>query len=321
MNSDMSARACVAPGSACFVTGSHCCARVGQFSAVTNFRPDGRFARKRIAARVAHSSIHSRVVMGAGSDLDAMERMQLDDDALTEYRRDAPLEDEEVDKLFSRLSHVAKSQRQRAGLLLAANLRPDIIPRLVKMLVLTDTVPRRQAVQTLGVIGIPAIEPVCEELTTTEDVTVRASCIKTLAAIVLNYPELRADFPAVAMETLASVIESSDQVTKLSTVMCLGALGSRDTTRDIGGNPEAVSLLLSTLEKTEDVGLASSVVMSLGNVGTCGDAEMVLDGIQRAIEAKKGMEGGDYIVQLAEAQIERLTSKSSTAGLSGLADK
>ncbi|KAA8491025.1 putative phycocyanin operon protein Z [Porphyridium purpureum] len=238
------------------------------------------------------------------------EETRIPDDELPKYRKADGLTDADWDKMFARLGHEARTQRQIATMTLAANMRPDTVPRLIEMLRLEDTVPRRQAVQTLGAIGKPCVDAVCDELISTQDVTVRASCVKSLAALILNYPELRLEFPQRALDTLKSVVHESDQVTKLATVMCLGVLGSRDVTRDIPGSPAAIDLLLDILSVTQDVGLGASVVMSLGSIGTCGDADRVLDGLRGAVESMKDIEGGDYIAQLAEAQIEKLSSSS-----------
>eukprot|EP00186_Timspurckia_oligopyrenoides_P005192 CAMPEP_0182447082 /NCGR_PEP_ID=MMETSP1172-20130603/11178_1 /TAXON_ID=708627 /ORGANISM="Timspurckia oligopyrenoides, Strain CCMP3278" /LENGTH=269 /DNA_ID=CAMNT_0024643367 /DNA_START=200 /DNA_END=1009 /DNA_ORIENTATION=+ len=266
----------------------------------------------------------------SSDNFSSMENLALPDDALTSYRRNTPLDDSEFNSHITKLSHPAKFQRQRSTLTLAANLRTDTIPTLLSMLSLEDTVPRRQSVQTLGVIGIPSIVPLCDELLSTENITVRASCIKTLAAIILNYPELRKEFPDVAMETLRKVVSSSDQVTKLAAVMCLGALGQRDVTRDIGGNLEAIEVLMEVLEGSDDVGLLAAVVMSVGNIGANEKddddddgvkKEMVIRGLENVVERWTEVEdGGEYVVQLALAQLEKLKSGSLTANVSSLAD-
>jgi len=229
-------------------------------------------------------------------------------DTLEQFRRDTPLSEEEFQGCLRRLDHVNAFQRQKASLTLAANLRSDTIPELLKLLEQTETRVRRQAVQTLGVIGSPAISAVCSLLATSENPTTRASCCKSLTAIVTSFPELRETFPSDAVDTLRHALVQADPVIRISACISLGELGSADSETGSRGNPKVLPILLQALRDTEDIALASSLAGALGTIGMHGDKDATLKGLREVMETKSSIEGGEYFREIAESCIERIES-------------
>jgi bilin biosynthesis protein len=205
------------------------------------------------------------------------------------------------DALFARLAHVNKNLRVKAATELA-RLPPDTtVPTLISFLDRNDTAHRRAAVQTLGMIGIPAVPALIDTLTASANITVRASCSKALAAVAMYFPHRRQSFPDSALDALESaVVGAPDPVTKLSTIGCLATLACdasivADGDGDhadvdqgvdpivaaasdargilVPGNQRAYNLLTDLLISSTDVALGASVSGALAQVANCGTPE------------------------------------------------
>lgn len=128
------------------------------------------------------------------------------------------------------------------------------IPRLMDALADEDVVYRRAAVKALGVIGADATPPLVEALLHSDNVTVRGSCAKALAQIAINYPD--DPFPAEGLQGLKNSLNDANPVVHIASAMALGEIG-----------PPALDILVETLEATDNVGLAVSIVNALASIG------------------------------------------------------
>lgn len=112
------------------------------------------------------------------------------------------------------------------------------IPSLVALLDEQDVVLRRAAAQTLGVIGVDTIPAILDQLKRDDlSVTKRATCIKTLSAVAMNYPETRPNFSSDAFEALNTALLEGDHVSRLSASICLGLLASDSADLETGVSP------------------------------------------------------------------------------------
>lgn len=158
-----------------------------------------------------------------------------------------------MDSLFEKLKHPNPNLRQRAMVEIAESRDENTIPDLMSLLGEEDVVYRRAAVKTLGVIGFDAIPPLLESLTNSDNVVVRASCGKGLAQIALNYPDQ--PFPDDAMEGLKTTVNDPNPVVHLVSIMALGVIGT-----------PALDILIESLETTDNVAVAVSIVNTLGSI-------------------------------------------------------
>jgi bilin biosynthesis protein len=158
------------------------------------------------------------------------------------------------DALFQQLKHPNPHLRDRAIYDLAETQDETTIPRLMAALSDEDVVYRRAAVKALGVIGAEATPPLVEALLHSDNVTVRGSCAKALAQIAVNYPD--DPFPAEGLQGLKASLNDANPVVHIASAMALGEIG-----------PPALDILLETLEATDNVGLAVSIVNALASIG------------------------------------------------------
>lgn len=158
------------------------------------------------------------------------------------------------DALFQQLKHPNPHLRDRAIYDLAETQDETTIPRLMAALADEDIVYRRAAVKALGVIGAEATPPLVEALLHSDNVTVRGSCAKALAQIAVNYPD--DPFPAEGLQGLKASLNDVNPVVHIASAMALGEIG-----------PPALDILLETLEATDNVGLAVSIVNALASIG------------------------------------------------------
>lgn len=155
--------------------------------------------------------------------------------------------------LFERLKHPNPNLRDRAMMEIAENQDEKTIPALMAALDSEDTVYRRAAVKTLGVVGIDAVSPLVKALQTSENVTVRGSAVKALTQVILNYPD--EEFPQEGLDALKLAINDPNPVVNIATVMTLGEIGT-----------PMVPLLIETLETTDNPALAVTIVNTLGTM-------------------------------------------------------
>lgn len=158
------------------------------------------------------------------------------------------------DALFQQLKHPNPNLRQRAMSQLAEERTQDTIPRLMGILGEEDIVYRRAAVQALGVIGPDAVPPLVESLLNSDNDTIRASCAKALAQVVVNHPEV--PLPTEGIQGLKTALNDPNAVVHITSVMTLGEIGS-----------PALDILIETLKTTDNVALAVATVNALGSIG------------------------------------------------------
>ena len=128
------------------------------------------------------------------------------------------------------------------------------ISRLMDALDAEDTVYRRAAVKTLGAVGADAVPAIVEALKNSDNVTVRGSCAKALAQVALNYPDEA--FPELGLQGLKQSLDDPNPVVHIASAMALGEIGD-----------SALDILLETLQTTDNVALAVSIVNALASVG------------------------------------------------------
>lgn len=224
----------------------------------------------------------------------------------------------DTEVLFSRLSHINKNLRKKASYQLAENATPETLSRLISLLSLADTDHRRAAVQTLGMSGLPALPLLLSTFCSTTDSTVRASCIKALAAMVLFFPQYRKDFSNDSLDQVQNLLDSpdlNDVVTKIATIGFLGTLASdmrnREGNIEHEGNERAVRMLAKVCDRM-DMALAATAVGALAQVGQNGTQEkrdMVLTVLNELVKEEGGEEEGrGFLRQMAASHIEQLTN-------------
>ncbi len=158
------------------------------------------------------------------------------------------------DELFQQLKHPNPNLRQRAMLELAEIQDETTIPRLISILGEEDVTYRRAAVKALGVIGPDAIIPLIDPLLNSENVTVRGSSAKALAQIAVNHPDV--PFAAEGLQALKTGLNDPNPIVNIGCVMALGEIGV-----------PALDILLESLETTDNVALAVTLVNALATVG------------------------------------------------------
>ncbi len=228
----------------------------------------------------------------------------------------AEADPELIETSFNRLKHPNPTQRQAASSRLASLATPEIIARLVGLLNETDTSYRRAAVQALGMCGEPAVAPVVSELRSTTNATVRASCAKALAATGLYHPQMRAEFPSDALDSLREAMKGADPVTKLASVGCLGTLGS-DAGEGMPGSQMAYEMLAGMLEEGLDVAIGAVAVGAVAQIAQNGNEERKADVLQRLKRLADGNEANDaesglgYVREMAKSHVEQLEGKGA----------
>lgn len=242
------------------------------------------------------------------------------------------------EKLFSRLAHVNKNLRVKAAADLARMPPSEVVPRLVALLDEEDTAHRRAAVQTLGMVGEPAVPALVAGLRESEDVTVRASCSKALAAVAMYFPRSREGFDAGALDAMEAVLDGGvvDPVTKIATVGCLTTLACDAALREdeggveggevaaaksavgadgvevVHGNERAVDMLVRMLRAGDDIALSASVCGALAQIANCGTPERkatilgVLKDIADGEEDEDEDSGFGYVQEMCRSHVSQL---------------
>ncbi|AFZ36856.1 PBS lyase HEAT domain protein repeat-containing protein [Stanieria cyanosphaera PCC 7437] len=159
-----------------------------------------------------------------------------------------------LDSLFEQLKHPNPNLRKRAMLEIAEVRDETTIHRLMNNLEAEDVVYRRASVKTLGVIGTDAVSPLVESLLNSDNPTVRSSCAKALAQIIVNYPEV--PLPSEGIEGLKKAINDPNPVVYIAAIMALGEVGS-----------PTLDLLLEVLQTTDNVAIAVTILNALGSMG------------------------------------------------------
>ncbi|WGV28201.1 HEAT repeat domain-containing protein [Halotia branconii] len=166
------------------------------------------------------------------------------------------------DELFQQLKHPNPNLRERAMLELAEIQDETTIPRLISILGEEDVVYRRAAVKALGVIGPDATIPLIDPLLNSDNVTVRGSSAKALAQIAVNHPDV--PFAAEGLQALKTGLNDPNPIVNIGCVMALGEIGV-----------PALDILLESLETTDNVALAVTIVNALATVGDSRGADVL----------------------------------------------
>ncbi|GFE69574.1 HEAT repeat domain-containing protein [Chroococcus sp. FPU101] len=159
-----------------------------------------------------------------------------------------------IDALFEQLKHPNPHMRKRAMLDLAEVRDETTIPRLMQMLDQADVSHRRSAVVALGVIGVDAVPPLVETLLNSQDTTIKGSCVKALAQISLNHPEVT--FPEMGLLGLKQSLNDLDPVVYIASAMALGQIGT-----------PAIDILVESLKTTDNLALSIAIINALGSIG------------------------------------------------------
>lgn len=159
-----------------------------------------------------------------------------------------------LDNLFEELKHPNPNLRGKAMVEIADKRDDTTIPRLMSILDKEDVVYRRSAVKTLGVIGVDVVPSVVESLLNSDNPTVRSSCAKALAQIVVNHPDVT--MPEEGIEGLKQALNDPNPVVNIPAVMTLGEIGS-----------PVFDLLVETLYGGENIAVGVAIVNALGSMG------------------------------------------------------
>lgn len=159
-----------------------------------------------------------------------------------------------MDALFEKLKHPNPNLRSKAMREIADARDENTIPRLMNILNQEDVTYRRAAVKTLGVIGADVVPLVVDSLLNSDSPTVRSSCAKALAQIVVNHPG--AVMPEEGIQGLKQALDDPNPVVYIPAVMALGEIGS-----------PVFDLLVETLHSTDNVAVGISIINALGSMG------------------------------------------------------
>ena len=137
----------------------------------------------------------------------------------------------DLDQLFADLSHPNPYIQTQAFTAMAQHWQEEAMPRLIALLDQPDVSLRRASVRGLGAFGEVAMQPIADCFRSSDDGTVRASCVKAYAQLASNYPGI--PFSVDAMDVLQAGLADPSPVVAVASVMALGQVGE-----------QAVSLLL-----------------------------------------------------------------------------
>lgn len=137
---------------------------------------------------------------------------------------------------------------------LAENRNENTIPRLIGILAEEDVTYRRAGVKALGFIGTDAVPALLELLQTSDNSTIRASCVKGLAQVAFNHPET--SFPVEGLQGLKRALDDPNPVVYIASVMALGEIGS-----------PALDILIESILATDNLAVAVAIANALGSIG------------------------------------------------------
>lgn len=167
-----------------------------------------------------------------------------------------------TDAIFERLKHPNPNLRKKAMWELAEARDENTIPRLMSILDREDVTYRRSAVKALGIIGADVVPPVVDSLLNSDNPTVRSSCAKVLAQIVVNHPDV--PMPEAGIEGLRQALNDPNPVVYIPAVMTLGEIGS-----------PVFDLLVETLKTSDNPAIGVTIVNALGSMGDARGVEVL----------------------------------------------
>ena len=131
----------------------------------------------------------------------------------------------ELDQLFSDLAHPNPYIQTQAFTAMAQHWQEEAMPRLIALLDQPDVSLRRASVRGLGAFGEVAMQPIADCFRSSDDGTVRASCVKAYAQLASNYPGI--PFSVDAMDVLQAGLADPSPVVAAASVMALGQVGEQ----------------------------------------------------------------------------------------------
>jgi bilin biosynthesis protein len=194
-----------------------------------------------------------------------------------------------TEEIFEQLKHPNPNLRDEAMWSLADQYEespnPAIITRLMNALDDEDVTYRRCAVKTLGALGADTIPYTVEGMLNSENVTVRGSCAKALAQVAVMYRDQL--FPQIGLDGLKAAMQDENPVVHIAATMALGEIGT-----------PAIDIFEEALKATENIGLAVSIVNSLGAIKDDRAAELL-----KQIAANESLD--TYVREMAESALSR----------------
>ena len=191
-----------------------------------------------------------------------------------------------TDALFEKLKHPNPNLRGKAMQEIAEARDENTIPQLMSILNQEDVTYRRAAVKTLGVIGADVVPLVVDSLLNSDNPTVRSSCAKVLAQIVVNHPEV--PMPEEGIQGLKKALDDPNPVVNIPAVMTLGEIGS-----------PVFDLLVETLNTTDNIVVQMSILNALGSMGD-------LRGVEVLTNLSNDRSVDPYIQESATSALSRL---------------
>lgn len=167
-----------------------------------------------------------------------------------------------IDALFEQLKHPNPNLRQKAMLELVEVRDENTIPRLMGILGEENVLYRRAAVKALGAIGIDAVPLIVDSLLNSDNATVRSSCAKALAQMVVNYPDI--PLPEAGIEGLKQALNDPNPVVNIPAVMTLGEMGTT-----------GFDILVETLNTTDNIAIQVAIINALGSMGDSRGVELL----------------------------------------------
>ncbi len=167
-----------------------------------------------------------------------------------------------IDALFEQLKHPNPNLRQKAMLELVEVRDENTIPRLMGILGEENVLYRRAAVKALGAIGIDAVPLIVDSLLNSDNATVRSSCAKALAQMVVNYPDI--PLPEAGIEGLKQALNDPNPVVNIPAVMTLGEMGTT-----------GFDILVETLNTTDNIAIQVAIINALGSMGDSRGVEVL----------------------------------------------
>jgi len=204
-----------------------------------------------------------------------------------------------ADSVFNQLKHPNPQMRQRAMTEIVENRDEHTIPKLMAALGEEDVVYRRACVKTLGAVGMDSVPAVVEQMLTSDNDTVRASCTKAMAQIAVYHPD--EPFPQEGLNGLKKAMDDPYPVVQIAAVMSMGEIGV-----------PAVETLLEALRTTDNVAIALTITNTLGSIGDPRAVDVLKDLIQdESVDS--------YVRETAESALPRLEQMISLEQTKGSA--
>ena len=157
-----------------------------------------------------------------------------------------------LEALFDDFAHPNPQIKEQAYLKMAEYWPDESMPRLLANLDQSDMVLRRASVKALGAFGARCFHPLVEIFQTSDNRTVRTSCLKAFVQVAAKFPGI--NFPDEAMAVIERALEDDTPELTLTVVPLLPLLGN-----------QGLPLLLKSC-KGENILRVAAAVTALGEV-------------------------------------------------------